>query len=533
MLDMSRIVSASLQRLRKALVDRDVETGFTTLDRLFALGHWPKPGTAGSYALLFLLAQWCDLGYRDIDFFERQLAGFARVKRRTLTVSDYLDLRFAEVYAAFARGSMDEAVAVLSALLHAHADVLDQHALFVAWFWRGRAQRVKGAFDEALNSIRMARAAASQSGAEKLDAVAKVHESWLLFYRGERQGAFDLLDQAEHTLSPTGHALSLGNIASARGRFYRHAGDYTRALGFFEQAIQLYRSQVPNHPNLGRALVNAAYVKRLQSMKLQPVRGGKALAAAHARMLQVVHEAMELLRSAREIYTACHHEAGTGSVMIHMGHLQLESGDIDAATYEAEAAFKLAESRNDAVLRARSLILQAYVEMSRSEEQMESTWYSGSPAQHAVDLAQSALEFAQQTRNRRLTAAAQITRGLAATDPALSDWDVALSCATSAAELLGSEERDHLFNELTVLRKRIVQSQSLDLNWRRWGNGETSGSSYQQIEEEFASVVIPQVWMRMGKNTSAVARHLRISPKKIRRALQNAQQLGVGKNALQ
>jgi hypothetical protein len=259
------------------------------------------------------------------------------------------------------------------------------------------------------------------------------------------------------------------------------------------------------------------------------VRGGKALAAAHARMLQVVHEAMELLRSAREIYTACHHEAGMGSVMIHMGHLQLESGDIDAATYEAEAAFKLAESRNDAVLRARSLILQAYVEMSRSEEQMESTWYSGSPAQHAVDLAQSALEFAQQTRNRRLTAAAQITRGLAATDPALTDWDVALSCATSAAELLGSEERDHLFNELTVLRKRIVQSQSLDLNWRRWVNGETSGSSYQQIEEEFASVVIPQVWMRMGKNTSAVARHLRISPKKIRRALQNAQQLGVGK----
>ena len=529
---MSRIVSASLQRLRKALVDRDVETGFMTLDRLFALGHWPKPGSAGSYALLFLLAQWCDLGYRDIDFFERQLAGFARVKRRTLTVSDYLDLRFAEVYAAFARGSMDEAVAVLRALLHAHADVLDYHALFVAWFWYGRAQRVEGAFDDALHSIRMARAAATQAGAEKLDAVAKVHESWLLFYRGERQGAFDLLDQAEHTLSPTGHALSLGNIASARGRFYRHAGDYTRALGFFEQAIELYRSQVPNHPNLGRALVNAAYVKRLQTMKLQPVRGGKALAAAHARMLQVVHEAMELLRSAREIYTACRHEAGMGSVMIHMGHLQLESGDIDAATYEAEAAFKLAESRNDAVLRARSLILQAYVEMSRSEEQMESTWYSGSPAQHAVDLAQSALEFAQQTRNRRLTAAAQITRGLAATDPALSDWDVALSCATSAAELLGSEERDHLFNELTVLRRRIVQSQSLDLNWRRWVNGETSGSSYQQIEEEFASVVIPQVWMRMGKNTSAVARHLRISPKKIRRALQNAQQLGVRKSNL-
>ena len=45
--------------------------------------------------------------------------------------------------------------------------------------------------------------------------------------------------------------------------------------------------------------------------------------------------------------------------------------------------------------------------------------------------------------------------------------------------------------------------------------------SFQQIQEEFAELVIPKVWNSVGKNVTLVAQKLSISPKKIRRILRN------------
>ena len=41
--------------------------------------------------------------------------------------------------------------------------------------------------------------------APKLVAVTNIHESWLLFQRGERREAMRLLDLAENELKSTGH----------------------------------------------------------------------------------------------------------------------------------------------------------------------------------------------------------------------------------------------------------------------------------------------------------------------------------------
>jgi DNA-binding NtrC family response regulator len=45
--------------------------------------------------------------------------------------------------------------------------------------------------------------------------------------------------------------------------------------------------------------------------------------------------------------------------------------------------------------------------------------------------------------------------------------------------------------------------------------------TFQQVQEEFAEIVIPKVWAREGKNISRVVERLSISPKKIRRILRN------------
>src|SRR5215469_5918142 len=427
------------EKLEHALITRDVQAGFAILDNMFGAGARLAPGHPEAYRLLFLLAQWTDLGYRNLSFLEEQLAQFPEGNRAELTTRDFFRLRLVESFRALATQSPLKTIELLDALLHAGSEILTVEQLFTVYFWRGRAHRQNGTFDEALADIQNAKSCAERIGAKRLIAVAKIHESWLVFHKGERQRAFDLLDEAETVLLPTGHALSLGNIAAARGRFVRSAGDYARSLSYFERAIALYRQHNPEHLNVARASVNAAYVKRLMSLELRPRRGAAAAGATNEQALRIAREAMNLLRDAARIYRLQHHQSGSGSVLINLGHLQLESGDMDAAAEEGRQAYELAQAESDHVLMARARILQAYVEMAHSEEQIDEHSDGLPSSQRAVDYADEAVSIARGTENKRLLAGAYITRGLASIEAHHGDLETGRIYATKAAELLGSE----------------------------------------------------------------------------------------------
>jgi hypothetical protein len=231
---------------------------------------------------------------------------------------------------------------------------------------------------------------------------------------------------------------------------------------------------------------------------------------------------MALLQEAARIYATQQHQAGSGSVLINFGHLKLEIGEIDAAAEQGDAAYALGKEKDDPVLMARARILQAYVQMAYAEEQLGDPLSPISPSQQAVEFAEDAVRLAEGTHNRRLVAGAYITRGLAAADMTSPDWDFARSCAATAGNLLGTEDRDHLFRELSNLKRKITQPHTLEDTFRRWSNGELGGKSFQEIEEEFAEIIIPKVWITLGRNISRVAQELNISPKKVRRVLRNA-----------
>jgi DNA-binding NtrC family response regulator len=61
---------------------------------------------------------------------------------------------------------------------------------------------------------------------------------------------------------------------------------------------------------------------------------------------------------------------------------------------------------------------------------------------------------------------------------------------------------------------------------RAWSHGDVGNRTFQQIEEEFAEIIIPKVWERENRKISRVATKLSISPKKVRRALSRAGLLG-------
>ena len=510
-----------IEALERALFQREIATGFRLLDASFPPREDAAPHTFISIPLLLCIAQWVDLGYRNLDFLETLRAAAVPPHRTDLYLVDFLRLRLVEAFQTLATERLEQAIDCLDLVLRIDDNLLDDYLRFLTHFWKGRAHRKLGQYEKASFHIAAARAAAEQANGSRLVAVTKIHESWLAFQGGKRQYAFQLLDEAEQELRATGHSLSLGNIESARGRFVRRSGDYAGALKHFEAAIDLYRIGCAEHPNMARALVNAAYVKRLMALQLQP-RDGHASGSVHAKSLRMSREALSLLEQAGSIYDQHHHQTGTGSVLVNAAHLHLESGDMDRAATEAQRAFDLGELKHDQILMARAKAVQSAVELARSEEQLGDEPNVGLHAHAAVDSAEQAIVLARHTQNKRLLCEAYIARGLVAASDFFQDWEIAKDYTGKAAGLLTHDDRDHLYKQLSGLKAKLVGATHIDATLRSWCDGHLGDKTFQQVQEEFAELVIPKVWLRNGKNISLVAKNLSISPKKVRRVLRSA-----------
>ena len=519
--DTSSFLSAS----REALRERDVSRGFALMEQRFGKVVRRMEGAPlVSTSVLLSIAQWVDLGFQDSTFLEAFLDHYANEPNPEMPVLDFLRLRLVRAYSDLARERTERAAEAIGLLLLMQENLFDEDLQFLCHFWKGRAHRKQGEYEKASVHILLAKRTAEHASAPKLAAVTKIHESWLAFQSGHRSYAFQLLDEAQSTLCTTGHALSLGNIESARGRFVRRSGDYASALQHFENAIAIYRTGCPNHPNLARALVNAAYVKRLIALDLQDSSSAiNRRGPSHARALEVAHEALALLESAASIYAEHDHASGTGSVLVNSAQIHLEIGDVMQAEVEGQQAFALGAAKHDQILMARARNVQSAVSLAYAEEQIGEQPKVPFHAHCAVQHAESAVSLALQTQNRRLLCEAYIARSMAAAADYFQDWEAAKSFAAKAAELLNQDDRDHLYKHMTTLRERLMSTTRIDNRLRLWCEGVVDNQTFQEMEEQFAEMVIPQVWVRYGRNTSLVAKTLSISPKKVRRILRSAE----------
>ncbi len=529
-----------IKDLKNALNSRHIARGLAMLQQ--AEGSWAKllPSHAHATELLLLLAQWVDVGYRDYHVLDSLLLRFPRECRRKLPLDDYLRLRMVEGFRAFSAEGVDSAIETFDLVLKAEPESPEDHLLMLARFWKGRAHRKKGEYELALKEISYARELAQKLHENAIfTAVIQIHEGWLLFQKGSRKGALQLLSRAEAALKDTDNYLALGNIESARGRIVRRSGEYTKALEHFDRAIEIYSSGNPNHRNLARTLVNAAYVKRLLALQLRkkidlrtrtpnttqkgnrPAQLLNSHAAFRARHEQLCHEAILQLRRAREIYTMCGHASGLGSVIVNSGYLHLDRGDIDRAAHEAVESYRIGLEMNDQILMARALVLQTATENAKIEEQLGEDVDIALHANRARQFSDDALAMAKHTQNRRLHAAAYIARGMTAANEFFQEWELAKRCASEATNLIGAGENDHLLDDLAALKSHIMQASGINDTIRGWCEGMMGGKTFQQVTEEFAEIVIPKVWLREDKKISKVAECLSISPKKVRRILRN------------
>jgi tetratricopeptide (TPR) repeat protein len=529
-----------LEQLRETFTARHIAKGYALLTEILRRVEQAAGSELPSTDLLLQIALWRDIGYPDERLLDQGLLQFTPTIRRSLPLANYLELRLVEAWKALLHEDEDPAIRLLEFVLAAQEEVYDPTVSLLAHYFKARAHRKKGEYEKALEDTLEARRRAQELKLRKFEAVIQIQEAWLLFQKGKAKDAIRSFDEAEKQLGSTDDYLSLANIESARGRIVRRTGEYHRALKYYESAITIYRTHYPQHRNLARTLVNAAYVKRLLALQLRKRidtksstgnrRRASSSGAAHARYLRICKEALDNLEQAGEIYGQHVHPTGTGSVLVNSGYLYLDQGHMDRAAAKSFKAYELAFGKQDHILMARARILECAIANVRVDEQHGEDDDLTVHASAAKTYAEEAVLLATHTQNRRLLAGAWIAQGMTAANDFFGDWEEAKQCATRAGALLSSEDRDHLWEDLLTLKARILHASGIDETLRAWSEGMTGNKTFQQVQEEFAELVIPKVWVREGKNISRVVERLSMSPKKIRRILRNTGQLRQGED---
>ena len=544
-LESLRIPDDLVRDLRQNIACRRIRAGFECLEANQRLCESFDSETRNAPEFLGYLAQWVDIGYGDAGLLREMLSRMPPEARRSLTVAGYIHTHMAEGLVAMADEEQSRAIPHIETALLLATETGDREIQAIANFWKARCHRKRGEYDDAFAHTIRARDLALECGFPRMAAVIRVLESWLQFQRGKHKEALATLREAETVLSETDDHVSLGNIQSTYGRICRQEGRLDTSVEHFARAIEEYRKQDPQHPNLARTLANMAYVERLVALQFRKridadtARRRRAASAKspsgdvsptryRERFLGVRQEAFEHLEEAAAIYRLHMNHRGSGTVHLHRGFLYFDNGELDLAGEEASAAYELGCKKDDYILKSRARILRCMVENGKIEEGIE----GGDPRQHAqmaLDCAHDAVEFAKHTQNRRLLGRAYTWHGLTLANEFFDSLDAARELMNMADTYIASDFHDTAWEDLEMLKRRVLTSSKVHHALQAWSMGMVGDKTFQQITEEFASIIIPKVWEIEGRKISRVATRLSISPKKVRRILIRAGLMGAGK----
>jgi tetratricopeptide (TPR) repeat protein len=501
---------------------RRIGSGMSLLD-----DYWVQRGRLDAHhpdaaALLCYIAQWVDLGWRDIDVVQDGLTVFPKGRRASLPIADFACVLMAEGVIWVAEENIERALSNFGLVLSLRGEISDPQILALAHFWSSRCNRKSGEYDHAMFHVAEGSRLASEAGAEPMAAAMRVAESWLLFQKGRTKEALRMLGEADAVLSLTDDYITRGNIQSSYGRIYRREGRYDPALRHFAAAIEEYGKRDPEHRNLARSLANMGYVERLIALQLRKKIDADAAERRRSepdlrkQYDRIRAEALAHLDRATEIYRIHSHHRGAGTVCVNRGHLHLDSGDLYRADDEARQAYGLGEQKKDFILMARARLLECMVENTKLEEEIEDpAWV----ARLALEAAREAVDLARSTENRRLLARTLIWQGLTICNTSPGSLDAAREISEQAGALLKNEVQDHIWDDLQTLKEKVVGKGNPDAKLLAWSQGVVGGRTFQQLTEDFADLIIPRVWEHENRKVARVARRLSVSPKKVRRVL--------------
>jgi tetratricopeptide (TPR) repeat protein len=537
--------SEQLHDLRRLLQERQIGAGISLLKDYRPQLEAMKAGEINTGVAVGTLAQWVDVGFEGGELLDQLLAGFTTEKRTSLPLTDYLQLRMAEAVVAMRREELAQALEHLSAVLVIEKDMGDPRIAVIAGLWKARCLRKAGEYEQALEVTRQSMKLAKREGLAHLAALLRTLESWMLFQQGESKEAVRILQEAEAVLRDTDDYITLGNIQSAYGRIALREGRYDHAMQYFDASIELFAKRSSMEGYLARSLTNIAQAKRFLALQLrrsidakrerqrnnnQPELPAdkKDKAGQLERMYELLRNAQEDLAKADEIYRRRGNHHGTGNVDVNYAQICVDLGDLDMAEKRASEAFELGATKADYLLMCRARVVQATVANARFEEQIGEADDPSRFAQLANDCAKEAVALGERTESRRLVAQAYICEGMTLVNGFFNNSEKARACCDQAETYLNHDRHDALWQEVEILRSRILHAGLEDPNLRAWSQGAVGDKSLQEVVADFEEVLIRRVWEREGRKVSRVANKLAVSPKKVRRVLRHLGLLEMG-----
>lgn len=526
----------TLHELRRLLQERRISEGAGLLDEHRAEFEAITPSQPGAGLAVGCLAQWVDVGFEDRGLLRNVMDRFSSEVRETLPLGDYIHLRLAEALLAMRREDLSEALRHLDTALSICDEVSDAKLPAVANFWKSRCLRKAGEYDQAMEITRRGIEIANRIGSAKTAAVMRTVESWLLFQKGETKQALEILQEAEAALRETDDFITLGNIQSTYGRIALREGRYDHAMQYFESSIDFFKQRPSLEGYLARSLTNTAQAKRFAALQLRRVIDARREQASRSkldgsprqdktaqleRLHELLREAQTDLIQADGIYKRLGNHHGAGNVDVNLANIYLDSGDLDKAEERAAEAFELGASKADYLLMCRARVVQAMVANAGFEEQIGEGDEPSRFAQVAHDCAKEAVAFGERTESRRLQAQAHICQGLTLVNGFFNHAEGARACCDRAEASLNYDRHDALWQEVEILRAKILHGGAEDPNLRAWSQGAVGDKSLQQVVADFEEVLIRNVWEHEGRKVSRVARRLAVSPKKVRRVLRH------------
>jgi len=213
---------------------------------------------------------------------------------------------------------------------------------------------------------------------------------------------------------------------------------------------------------------------------------------------------------------------------VNYAQICVDLGDLDMAEKRASEAFELGATKADYLLMCRARVVQATVANARFEEQIGEADDPSRFAQLANDCAKEAVALGERTESRRLVAQAYICEGMTLVNGFFNNSEKARACCDQAETYLNHDRHDALWQEVEILRSRILHAGLEDPNLRAWSQGAVGDKSLQEVVADFEEVLIRRVWEREGRKVSRVANKLAVSPKKVRRVLRHLGLLEMG-----
>ena len=222
--------------LDRALMERQVAQGFALLDQSNSELARLKSSQQDAASIVVRVAQWVDLGYRDVDFLQQLLQRFPPdVPGTHDTQGLSATAAWRRLFVPWGKRTSIARSNCWTSCLQAEDELGDQRLAAIAHFWKGRSHRKKGEYDAAMAHVVKGRSLMQAIPAPKLAAVIQIQESWLLFQTGQIGRGAATAGRSQSATGRHRRCLSLGNIESAKGRMERHAGKYARGAGSFCQ----------------------------------------------------------------------------------------------------------------------------------------------------------------------------------------------------------------------------------------------------------------------------------------------------------